>query len=287
MQQAVFDLGHLPQSRLVGELLAVRADAEGARGREVDEVAGHAHFLLGVQHAVQGADDGLDEAPRLEDAWQLQVRLVDDDHRAQGRVVALAGEDRLVLHEAVQQVHAVLGLEELVAVVAAVHAVALHLRVGVVAHADHDLELLRMGLIEEGRVVGLRGVAVEPHVVGAQEADGVEVGPAPRAPHRLCRVAHEVVHGNVAVRTLAGYGPIADAFDNGRGAAPPAPPPPSAGLAGLLLSLFGKTVILLLCLRLRAAALRGAGPGAAAPGGAAGQGDARAEGPVHGVQAQG
>mmetsp|Transcript_138485 Transcript_138485/g.430641 ORF Transcript_138485/g.430641 Transcript_138485/m.430641 type:complete len:467 (-) Transcript_138485:371-1771(-) len=118
VQHRRLELAHLSEPRLPFEGLAIGADAKGKSSREVHKLTGHPHLLLGLQHAVEGTDDGLRELPGLMDVRYLQVRLVDDDHRGQGWVVILVAR-----HETLQQVEAVHALDEVGAIKVVVQAV--------------------------------------------------------------------------------------------------------------------------------------------------------------------
>mmetsp|Transcript_83156 Transcript_83156/g.252107 ORF Transcript_83156/g.252107 Transcript_83156/m.252107 type:complete len:295 (+) Transcript_83156:1747-2631(+) len=208
VQHGVPELPHLPQGRQRLEVATAAADAEGERGREVRQAARGVCRLLGAKHAVQTADDGLHDAPRREDARCLQVGLVHGDDLTQSRVVrAIAAQ------EAGPQVAQVGLLDLAEAVVLGGHAVAGHLRVRVVADANDHPQAQPVGFVQEGRVVVGRVVAVEAHGVRAHLLHDLQIGPAPRSPHGLRSLGHEVVLVDAAI-PLARHGAIANALED-------------------------------------------------------------------------
>mmetsp|Transcript_64663 Transcript_64663/g.208230 ORF Transcript_64663/g.208230 Transcript_64663/m.208230 type:complete len:305 (-) Transcript_64663:1069-1983(-) len=180
---------HLADARVALVVLAMCADAEGERHREVWGRAHNAHLPLSIQHRVQGADQRLAELVRPHGRQELQVWLVYQDHRPQCWVVGPA----LQAHEAILKVFAVRGLDLAVAVQVGGLAVALHLEVGVVADASNDVQPLRHGLIHEIRMVEAWVIAVEPDCVGTKLPQHAQVVAALGAPQRRCLAGHEVV----------------------------------------------------------------------------------------------
>mmetsp|Transcript_176640 Transcript_176640/g.429708 ORF Transcript_176640/g.429708 Transcript_176640/m.429708 type:complete len:294 (+) Transcript_176640:872-1753(+) len=95
IEHRVFQLSHLPQSRVALEPAARAADCEREGRCEVDAGALDADLLLCVEHRVEGADDGLAHhghsgvAASSRGGRHLQIRLVDDAEVGQGRVVRL------------------------------------------------------------------------------------------------------------------------------------------------------------------------------------------------------
>mmetsp|Transcript_115726 Transcript_115726/g.373925 ORF Transcript_115726/g.373925 Transcript_115726/m.373925 type:complete len:402 (-) Transcript_115726:130-1335(-) len=202
---------HLAQRRLGVVLGALAADAEGKGRGELEQLALDLRLLFGVEHAVEGADDGFAEERGLVEPRCLVIRLVDDDHVAQSGVVG-----PVLLQEAPAQVVGVLGLELLVAVPAALPARVWRIGVGVVAHARYHAEVVRVGFVQEAGVVIPRVVAVQPHGVGAQgphDPEVVTAGPVEGAPEGLCVFCHEVVIRDPATRCHEWHRGVADALD--------------------------------------------------------------------------
>mmetsp|Transcript_138493 Transcript_138493/g.430677 ORF Transcript_138493/g.430677 Transcript_138493/m.430677 type:complete len:264 (-) Transcript_138493:125-916(-) len=126
---------HLADAGLVAHVGAARADPEGEGDREVGRDTLHSDLLLGIYHRIEGAHQGSAEMPGL--AQQLEIWLIHEDDRPELWVVS-----GIILEETTLQIHDVLLLDHVVAVKVRGHAVALHLRVRVVAEAGNDVQVV-------------------------------------------------------------------------------------------------------------------------------------------------
>mmetsp|Transcript_100591 Transcript_100591/g.224787 ORF Transcript_100591/g.224787 Transcript_100591/m.224787 type:complete len:529 (-) Transcript_100591:608-2194(-) len=197
---AAVEFRHLPQARRSAVY------SEGHGGGERDRIACNAQVLLGLQHAVQGGDEG--SAHQGPCPHQLEVWLVHDDHGLEGRVVCRAVLDS----KAVLQVPTVgpVGLVE--AIVLIQRAPVRRLRKPVVAHSDDNVQARLESLIEEGSLHHGRIVAVHPDGVGTHVPHNLEVSPSPRSPLHCRRIAHEVIVFQPDV-ALQGRWAVGDALD--------------------------------------------------------------------------
>mmetsp|Transcript_52030 Transcript_52030/g.131516 ORF Transcript_52030/g.131516 Transcript_52030/m.131516 type:complete len:304 (-) Transcript_52030:987-1898(-) len=183
------ELSHLPEAREAAVAQASPANAKGEGGSEVGPGPNHAHLLLCIQHAVECAHEGSAKQGGLLRWEKLEVWLIHEDDHPQSRMVCLIAQ----VQETLLQVPCVCMLDLLVAIVVGFGAIPGHLEVGPIAQTGQNMQALRLGLVQEGQVVDLGVVAVEPHGIGSERLDHAQIVPAVRAPQCSGPRRHEVV----------------------------------------------------------------------------------------------
>mmetsp|Transcript_29493 Transcript_29493/g.55210 ORF Transcript_29493/g.55210 Transcript_29493/m.55210 type:complete len:242 (+) Transcript_29493:982-1707(+) len=203
---------HLSQRWGIVVARACRADRERDSCGEVDGLADHSCLPLRIQDAVKRTGDGPRHLRRaLKDdrrcAGHLQVWLVDQNEGEQCGMIAL-----VLGQEPTLQVHRVLLLDLVIAVVPGHHAVILRgLKIDIVAHPWNDANAIGVCLVQKRGVVQFRIVSVEAYCIRTQATHDPEIVASGGRPKRLRGIGHEVVRLQ-RYRSLHGHGAVADAF---------------------------------------------------------------------------